>query len=111
MGDLSSPEYRTGMMLASLHAGLAFSNASLGVVHALSHSLGGLLDLPHGECNSLLLRHGVEANYGAAPNGSPSSSNGSAGVLKLPMSSPNCSPALTPCGIRPAFREDSGISD
>ncbi len=67
MGDLSSPEYRTGMMLASLHAGLAFSNASLGVVHALSHSLGGLLDLPHGECNSLLLRHGVEANYGAAP--------------------------------------------
>ncbi|TDY62845.1 alcohol dehydrogenase class IV [Aminivibrio pyruvatiphilus] len=67
MGDLSNPEYRTGMMLASLHAGLAFSNASLGVVHALSHSLGGLLDLPHGECNSLLLRHGVEANFDAVP--------------------------------------------
>lgn len=67
MDDLSNPEYRTGMMLASLHAGLAFSNASLGVVHALSHSLGGLLDLPHGECNSLLLRHGVEANYDTVP--------------------------------------------
>lgn len=67
MDDLSNPEYRTGMMLASLHAGLAFSNASLGVVHALSHSLGGLLDLPHGECNSLLLRHGVKANYDTVP--------------------------------------------
>jgi alcohol dehydrogenase class IV len=68
MDDLSNPDCRTGMMLASLHAGLAFSNASLGVVHALSHSLGGLLDLPHGECNSLLLRHGAEANFSSAPD-------------------------------------------
>ncbi len=67
LDNLSDIDYRTGMMLASLHAGLAFSNASLGVVHALSHSLGGLLDLPHGECNSLLLRWGVEANFPAAP--------------------------------------------
>ena len=67
LDNLSDIDYRTGMMLASLHAGLAFSNASLGVVHALSHSLGGLLDLPHGECNSLLLRWGVEANFSAAP--------------------------------------------
>ena len=63
LDNLSDIDYRTGMMLASLHAGLAFSNASLGVVHALSHSLGGLLDFPHGECNSLLLRWGVEANW------------------------------------------------
>ncbi len=68
LDDLSNIDYRNGMMLASLHAGLAFSNASLGVVHALSHSLGGLLDLPHGECNSLLLRWGVEANFSAAPD-------------------------------------------
>jgi Alcohol dehydrogenase, class IV len=37
------------LMLGSLQAGLAFSNASLGAVHAMSHSMGGLLDLPHGE--------------------------------------------------------------
>ena len=50
-------EIRKNMMLGSLEAGLAFSNASLGVVHAMSHSLGGFLDLPHGECNSILLNH------------------------------------------------------
>lgn len=54
------------MMLGSLQAGLAFSNASLGAVHALSHSLGGLLDLPHGECNSVLLEHIIDVNFSAA---------------------------------------------
>lgn len=54
------------MMLGSLQAGLAFSNASLGAVHALAHSLGGLLDLPHGECNSILLEHVIAVNYDAA---------------------------------------------
>jgi alcohol dehydrogenase class IV len=56
------------MMLASLHAGLAFSNASLGAVHALAHSLGGYLDLPHGECNSLLLEHVIRFNMKASPD-------------------------------------------
>ncbi len=55
------------MMLGSLYAGLAFSNASLGAVHAMAHSLGGLLDLPHGECNSLLLEHVVALNFDSAP--------------------------------------------
>lgn len=54
------------MMMGSLHAGLAFSNASLGAVHAMSHSLGGLLDLPHGECNSILLEHVIDVNYDAS---------------------------------------------
>ena len=51
------------VMLGSLQAGLAFSNASLGAVHAMSHSLGGILDLPHGECNSILLAHIIEKNF------------------------------------------------
>lgn len=51
------------MMLGSLHAGLAFSNASLGAVHAMAHSLGGLFDLPHGECNGILLEHVIELNF------------------------------------------------
>jgi alcohol dehydrogenase class IV len=60
-------EARSQMMLASMYAGLAFSNASLGAVHAMAHSLGGLLDLPHGECNSLLLEHVVSYNYDVVP--------------------------------------------
>lgn len=58
---------REKMMLGSLEAGLAFSNAILGAVHAMAHSLGGLLDLPHGEANSILLEHVVAYNYSAAP--------------------------------------------
>ncbi|PKM55193.1 MAG: alcohol dehydrogenase [Firmicutes bacterium HGW-Firmicutes-5] len=53
------------MLLGSLQAGLAFSNASLGAVHAMAHSLGGLLDLPHGECNSILLEHVIALNFDA----------------------------------------------
>jgi alcohol dehydrogenase class IV len=55
------------VMHGSLQAGMAFSNASLGAVHAMSHSLGGLLDLPHGECNSILLEHIIRINYHSVP--------------------------------------------
>jgi len=63
--DLENIYLRGKMMLSSLNAGLAFSNASLGLVHAMAHSLGGFLDLPHGECNALLLDHVVEFNFEA----------------------------------------------
>jgi alcohol dehydrogenase class IV len=69
-GALEAPhdlERRDSVMRAALHAGIAFSNASLGAVHAMSHSLGGFLDLPHGESNALLLDHVVSFNYAAAP--------------------------------------------
>jgi len=54
-------------MLGSMYAGLAFSNAILGAVHAMAHSLGGLMDLPHGQCNALLLDHVIAYNFDAAP--------------------------------------------
>ncbi|PMR69011.1 alcohol dehydrogenase-like regulatory protein ErcA [Halomonas heilongjiangensis] len=60
-------ELRAQVMLGSMQAGLAFSNAILGAVHAMSHSLGGFLDLPHGLCNSMLLEHVVAFNFEAAP--------------------------------------------
>lgn len=63
--DLSA---RENMLLGSLQAGLAFSNASLGAVHALAHSLGGYLDMPHGECNALLLEHVIRFNFEASPD-------------------------------------------
>lgn len=61
-------ELRTQIMLASLQAGLAFSNASLGCVHAMAHSLGGFMDLAHGECNALLLPHVMDFNFIKAPD-------------------------------------------
>ena len=57
---------REQVMLGSMKAGLAFSNAILGAVHAMSHSLGGYLDLPHGLCNAMLLEHVIDYNYDAA---------------------------------------------
>jgi len=63
-GDI---EARSKMCLASLDAGLAFSNAILGAVHGMAHSLGGALDLPHGECNAILLGPVVAFNFPSAP--------------------------------------------
>ncbi len=67
---LEEPEnikYRGNLMLASLHAGLAFSNASLGLIHAMAHSVGGLKDLSHGESNALLMEHVIDINYEYEP--------------------------------------------
>ena len=67
INDAQNKQAQGKMMLASSYAGLAFSNASLGCVHAMAHSLGGYLDLPHGECNAILLPHVVNYNYESAP--------------------------------------------
>ncbi len=57
-----------GMAIASLEAGMAFSNAILGAVHALSHPLGGLYDLHHGLVNSVILPAVINQNlYHAVP--------------------------------------------
>ncbi|MFW5487101.1 MAG: iron-containing alcohol dehydrogenase [Desulfovibrio sp.] len=50
-------EARDAMCHAQYLAGMAFNNASLGHVHAMAHQLGGFYDLPHGECNAILLPH------------------------------------------------------
>lgn len=68
LDNLSDVKLTSKLMLGSLHAGMAFSNASLGAVHAMSHSLGGLLDLPHGECNAILLEHLVKYNFKYSPD-------------------------------------------
>ncbi len=53
---------RENMAYAQYLAGMAFSNASLGYVHAMAHQLGGFYDLPHGVCNAILLPHVCEFN-------------------------------------------------
>lgn len=55
-------EAREGMCFAQYLAGMAFNNASLGHVHAMAHQLGGFYDLPHGECNAILLPHVEQYN-------------------------------------------------
>jgi alcohol dehydrogenase class IV len=60
--------YRYNIMMGSFLAGLAFSNAGLGLCHAMAHSLGGKFDLAHGNCNANLLKNVVEYNYPAATN-------------------------------------------
>lgn len=58
---------QSGMARASMSAGIAFTNAILGATHAISHQLGGALDLPHGALNALLLPHVVRFNAAEFP--------------------------------------------
>lgn len=53
---------KKAMAMASLQAGLAFSNAILGAAHAMTHQIDGLLDSHHGETNSILLPIVMEYN-------------------------------------------------
>ena len=46
---------RENMALASAYAGLAFTRANVGNVHAIAHQLGGLYHTPHGLANAIML--------------------------------------------------------
>ncbi|MGQ0480343.1 MAG: iron-containing alcohol dehydrogenase [Pseudonocardia sp.] len=59
---------RNLMAQAALEAGLAFTNAILGACHAMSHQVGGLLDLPHGVVNGVLLPHVIRFNAPTEPD-------------------------------------------
>ncbi len=58
-------EAREKMLLASYKAGVAFTRASVGNVHAIAHTLGGLYGVSHGLANAVILPH-VLADYGDA---------------------------------------------
>ena len=47
---------------AATMAGMAFSQAGLGLCHAMAHSLGGLFHVPHGRLNAILLPSIVATN-------------------------------------------------
>lgn len=51
---------RQNMALASYYAGLAFTKASLGYVHAIAHTLGAKYGTPHGLANAVVLPHVLE---------------------------------------------------
>ena len=56
---------RQELLTASFRAGFAFTRASVGNVHAIAHTLGGLYDVPHGRANAVLLPVVLE-EYGPA---------------------------------------------
>lgn len=62
VADGSDEEARTMMAYAENTAGMAFSNAGLGMVHAMAHALGGRYNLPHGVCNAVLLPYVLAFN-------------------------------------------------
>jgi acetaldehyde dehydrogenase/alcohol dehydrogenase len=58
-GDLAA---RTDMANAATLAGLAFSNAFLGVNHALAHAVGARFGIAHGRANGVFLPHVLRYN-------------------------------------------------
>jgi len=62
----SNLEAREALANASHLAGLAFTKANLGYVHAIAHQLGAKYHIPHGLANAVVLPHVLEFNLGAA---------------------------------------------
>ena len=53
---------RKDMHIAQNLAGMAFSNAILGIVHSMAHKTGKILDIPHGMANAIYLSYAIDFN-------------------------------------------------
>lgn len=62
---------RQGMHNASCLAGIAFSNAGLGLNHGMAHAMGARFHIPHGRANGILLPYVMSFNAGCAEQLTP----------------------------------------
>ncbi len=53
---------RSEMHIAQALAGMAFSNAILGIVHSMAHKSGAIFEIPHGCANAIFLPYAIEFN-------------------------------------------------
>ena len=53
---------RQAMHEASCMAGMAFSNAILGIIHSMAHQVGGMFGIPHGCANAILMPNAIRYN-------------------------------------------------
>lgn len=67
VNDGHNRDARSGMMMASLLAGMAFGNTDVAAVHCLAEAIGGRYDTPHGVANSVFLPHVFAHNAEAFP--------------------------------------------
>lgn len=58
--DGKNIEAREQMLKASYYAGMAFTRAYVGYVHAIAHNLGGFYGVPHGLANAVILPYVLE---------------------------------------------------
>ena len=63
--DPNDMEARGALLTASCLAGIAFSHSMVGMVHGISHALGGVYHIPHGLANALVLPEVMEYNLEA----------------------------------------------
>lgn len=81
MDNPADADARLELAQASTMAGIAFSNAMVGLVHSLGHSVGAVCHLPHGLCMNLFLPYVLEYNKDV--------SGERIGELLLPLAGPD----------------------